>query len=212
VVVGVVGDVRDVAIDQAPRETVYSPFYQASNPAAPVALVVRTAGDPRELVSAIKKAVWAIDPTQPLADVVTVQAFLDATLGPQRLRALLVTVCGVLGLLLATIGTYGVTSRSVVERRREVGIRLALGGTRPGVWWAIARGSVSGVLAGSAAGFVLSALTCATLVALLPELGAVRWTFAAAAAGILVLVGAAAAMAAAYAAVTVDPLTALRND
>jgi putative ABC transport system permease protein len=212
VVVGVVGDVRDVALDQAPRETVYSPYFQASNPAAPVALVVRTAADPRGAITAIKQAVWAIDPTQPLANIVTVEDFLGATLGPQRLRSMLVVVCGTLGLLLATIGTYGVTARSVVERRREVGIRLALGDTRLGVWRTIAWGSVSGVLVGSVAGAALSALTCATLVALLPDLHGTPWTFTAVAAGVLILVGTVAALAAARAASVVDPLIALRAD
>ena len=210
VIVGVVDDVRDVAIDQAPRETVYSPYFQASNPVAPVGLVIRTAGDPRASLDAIEHAVWEVDPTQPLANVVTVDDFLEATLGPQRLRALLITACGALGLLLATIGVYGVTARAVVERRREVGIRLALGGTHREVWWTLAWGTASAVAAGAAAGAVASVLAVATLRAVLPGLQGADWLVTTLASLTLLCAGLLTALWGARAAVSVDPLTALR--
>jgi len=210
VIVGVVDDVRDVAIDQAPRETVYSPYFQASNPVAPVGLVIRTSGDPRVSLDTIEHAVWEVDPTQPLANVVTVDDFLEATLGPQRLRALLITACGALGLLLATIGVYGVTARAVVERRREVGIRLALGGTHREVWWTLAWGTASAVAAGAAAGAVASVLAVATLRAVLPGLQGADWLVTTLASLTLLCAGLLTALWGARAAVSVDPLTALR--
>jgi putative ABC transport system permease protein len=211
-IVGVVDDVRDVALDQAPADTVYTPYYQGSSPAAPVGLVVRTAGDPRAMVTAIKQAVWAVDAKQPLANVVTLEQFLAASLGAQRFRALLVAVCGAIGLLLATIGTYGVTARAVVERTREVGIRLALGGRAVDVWWTVAWGSLKAVVAGAVVGVAASIGAAAGLAALLPEVRGQAWIFATLCGCILITVGAVAALAAARGVTSIEPLRALRAE
>ena len=201
---------RDVALDQEPAETVYTPYYQGSSPAAPVGLVVRTAGDPRAMVTAIKQAVWSVDAKQPLANVVTLDQFLAGSLGPQRFRAMLVAVCGAIGLLLATIGTYGVTARSVVERTREVGIRLALGGRAGNVWWTVAWGSLKAVVAGAIVGIAASMASGAALAAILPEVHGAPWVAAALCGSGLVVVGAAAALLAARGVVSIEPLRALR--
>ena len=211
-IVGVVEDVRDVSLATEPIDTVYTSYYQASNAAAPVGLVVRTAGDPAAAADTIKRAIWAIDAKQPLANVVTLDRFLADSLGPQRFRAILVTVCGVIGLLLATIGTYGVTARAVVERTREVGIRLALGGTPSAVWWTIASGSLRAVVFGAVTGTLASVLAGAGIRALLPEIAGTSWVLSAAAGGALLLIGAAAAMMAARAATAIEPLRALQRE
>lgn len=210
-VVGVVGDVRDVGLNLDAADVLYTPYYQGSNAAAPVGLVVRTAGDPRGMVNAVKRAIWEVDPSQPLAGVVTLEDFLADSLGAHRFRAMLIGACGLVGLLLATIGTYGVTARSVVERTREVGIRLALGGSPANVWWTVAWQSVQAVASGAAAGIATSMLAGAGLVALLPDVGGGIWKPAAACAAGLVVVGAVAAMLAARGAVSVDPLIALKE-
>jgi len=163
------------------------------------------------MVNAVKRAIWQVDANQPLAGVVTLEDFLSDSLGAQRFRAMLIAVCGLVGLLLATIGTYGVTARSVVERTREVGIRLALGGSPVNVWWTVAWGSVRAVAAGAAAGIVSSIAAGAGLAALLPDVGGGIWKPAALCAAGLVVVGATAAMAAARGAVSVDPLIALKE-
>jgi ABC-type lipoprotein release transport system permease subunit len=104
-----------------------------------------------------------------------------------------------------------VTARSVVERTREVGIRIALGGNPLDVWWTVAWGSVKAVIAGAIAGVAASVLAGAALTALLPEVESAAWRFAAACAAGLVVVGVLAAMVAARGAVAVDPLTALKD-
>jgi putative ABC transport system permease protein len=210
-VVGVVGDVRDVGLNLDATDMVYTPYYQGSNAAAPVGLVVRTAGDPRGMINVVKRAIWQVDANQPLAGVVTLDDFLSDSLGAQRFRALLIGACGLVGLLLATIGTYGVTARAVVERTREVGIRLALGGSPVDVWWTVAWGSVRAVAAGAAAGIVTSIVAGAGLAALLPDVGGGIWKPAALCAAGLVVVGAAAAMVAGRGAVSIDPLIALKQ-
>jgi putative ABC transport system permease protein len=210
-IVGVVGDARDVGLNLDASDTLYTPYYQGSNAAAPVGLVVRTAGDPRGMVAAVKRAIWQVDVNQPLANVATLDGFLADSLGAHRFRAMLVGACGLVGLVLALIGTYGVTARSVVERTREVGIRLALGGRPADVWWTVTWSSVKAVAAGAAAGIVASMLAGAGLAALLPDVGGGIWKAAAACAAGLVLVGALAAMVAARGAVSIDPLIAIKD-
>ncbi len=211
IVIGMVEDVRDVSIDEAPRDTLYTPFLQAGLSPLPVSLVVRTAADPSGFIRAIKQAVWRVDPNQPLANVVTLESFLHDSLGPQRFRALLVTGYALLGLLLATIGTYGVTARSLAERTREVGLRLALGGGRSRVWWTVASTSLKAVVVGALAGVLGSGAAGAALQALLPELREAGWLFSAAAAGALVLAGCAAALMAARGVMSVEPSRALQE-
>ena len=172
--------------------------------------MVRTSTHPAGAIDDIKRAVWAIDAKQPLGNVTTLDDFMGASLGPQRFRAMLVAVCGAIGLFLATIGTYGVTARSVVERRREVGIRMALGGRALDVWWSIARTTLRAVLAGVAAGAAASAVAGVVLGAMLPELNHASWTFTGGASAALLIIGALAALVAARAATTVDPVKALQ--
>ncbi|HET7696908.1 MAG TPA: ABC transporter permease [Vicinamibacterales bacterium] len=210
-VVGVAGDVRDVGLNLDAADILYTPYFQGSNAAAPVGLVVRTAGDPRGAVADIKRAIWQVDPNQPLAGVVTLNEFLADSLGAHRFRAMVIAACGAVGLLLATIGTYGVTARSVVERTREVGIRLALGGSSGNVWWTMAWAGARAVAAGAIAGIVTSIAAGAGLAALLPDVGGGIWKPAAACAAALLVVGGLAAAIAARAAVGVDPLVALRE-
>ena len=211
-IVGVVDDVRDVGLNQPVRDTVYASYFQGSNVAAPVGLVVRTAADPAGSMGAIRSAVWAIDPRQPLGKITMLEEFMASSLGPQRFRAMLVTACGVLGLLLATIGTYGITARSVVERTREVGIRLALGGGRWNVCWSIARATLGAVAAGALGGMIASGVANVALGALLPELTGARWFFTVTAAGVLLMIGGFAAVLAARDAASVDPLKAMQSD
>jgi putative ABC transport system permease protein len=211
-VVGVVDDVRDVGLDLAPADTVYTPIYQGSGAQAPVSLVVRAHGDPLGSIQAIRRAVWAVDPNQPLSNIITLEGFLSNTMGAQRFRATLISACGLIGLLLATIGTYGVTARSVVERTREVGVRLALGGRPRTVWWAVAATSIRAILAGAVAGVALSAMARAGLAALLPELQGASLAFSFAAAVVLLAVGALAAVLASRRATSIDPLIALKAE
>lgn len=212
VIVGVADDVRDVALDRAPVDTIYTPFLQGSSPAIPIGLVVRAHGDPLGIVQDVKRAVWQVDPTQPLSNVVTLDRFLSNTLGAQRFRATLVAICGVIGLLLATIGIYAVTARSVIERRREAGVRLALGGDPRSVRWAIAASSLRATVSGVVIGVILSALASLGLRALLPEFQGATPEISLLTGAVIVTVGGLAAVAATRAAGSVDPIVALRAD
>jgi putative ABC transport system permease protein len=211
-IVGVVADVRDAGLNQDTGPVMYTSYYQGSTSATPAGLVVRTANDPRSAIQQIKQAVWAVDPAQPLSSIVVLDDYLSASLGPQQFRAWLVALCSGFGILLAIIGIYGVTARSVSERTKEVGIRIALGGQPSSVWLRLVVASLRAVLAGVVAGAVLSFVVDSGIVRLLPELGAGDWTFRLGAAMTMIGTGAAAAIIAARHAASIEPVQALRGD
>jgi predicted permease len=211
-IVGVVADVRDAGLTQATGPLMYTCYYQGSTSATPAGLVVRTLGDPRNAIQQIKQAIWSVDPSQPLSSIVVLDDYLAASLGPQQFRAWLVALCSAFGVLLSVIGIYGVTSRSVAERTKEVGIRIALGGHPSSIWWRLVVASLRAVVFGAACGALLSLAVDRGIVQLLPELGASEWTYRVAAALVMVAAGALAAIVAARHAASIEPVRALRGD
>ena len=211
-VVGVVGDVHDVGYGQVPEATIYIPYAQNNVATSPVSLVVRAPGDPLGFTSAVKAAVWSVDPAQPLASVNTLDRFLSDSLGPQRFRSVLLAIFGSLGLLLAAVGIYGVTSRTVVERTREVGVRLALGGRPRQIWWTVAARALRAFGAGAATGLAASMVSVAILASVFPEIAGASIAPAALSVTLLLVTGAVTALAAAHRVSRVDPLIALRSE
>jgi putative ABC transport system permease protein len=211
-IVGVVGDVRDVRAGEAPEATIYLPYAQNNTNAAPVAVVIRSTRAASDLIPAVKAAIWEIDAAQPLSNVLPLDAFLDRTLGAERFRSTLLLTFAIIGVLLACAGIYGVTGRSVLERRHESGIRLALGATRRQVWWTAASRALAAIAGGAAAGLVSSLLIATILPRFLPEVAGVKpWTLVLPTVAVLLVTGAAAALLPARHASRINPLVALRG-
>jgi len=90
-------------------------------------LLVSTAGDPQSLITSVRNTIRELDPKIPVADVQTLNDYFSVGLFPFRLLAIVMGACGVMALLLATLGIYGIVSYSIAQRTRELGIRMALG-------------------------------------------------------------------------------------
>ncbi|MDX1495277.1 MAG: ABC transporter permease, partial [Longimicrobiales bacterium] len=151
-VVGVVADVRHYGLREPPRPEVFLAHAQA--PYLAMSVAVRGSGRPETLVDPITEVVLSQAPTQPPYDFVTLDELARASVADDRFLAMLLRLAAGIALLLAASGVYGVVSYTVGHRRREIGVRMALGADSGTVVREILRGSVTVTLLGLAAGLV----------------------------------------------------------
>jgi putative ABC transport system permease protein len=209
-VVGVIADVRQTSLEIEPRAEVYMPMAQ-SRPSGGD-LVVRTSGDPYGVLRAVKEATFAVLPEVPLRNVRTMEEMIARTLAQRRLTMLLLTLFALLGLVIATVGIYGLMAFVVAQRTHEIGVRIALGASRSDVVvMVLTKASVlvaTGLVLGSVAAWYLSATARAFLYGLAPTDAR---AFAAAAL-LLTVAALAASWIPARRAAGVDPILALRTE
>lgn len=151
-IVGVAGDVPEGALGGAPGQDLYSPYLQT--PSGEMSAVLRTRGDPMGLLPEVRRQVAALNSQIPIYDVALLDQRVEASTAPDRLRAGLLGAMASLALLLAMVGVYGVLAHQVAQRRREIGIRMALGATAGQVQRMVLWQSLRLIGAGLAAGLV----------------------------------------------------------
>jgi predicted permease len=170
-VVGVAQDVRHDGLEQQVQPEVYFP--ESQSPETDVNIALRSTADPILLANAMRKAVLAVDPQQPLFDIETMDQRVSDLVAQRRLLMLLIACFALLAVILSAVGVYGVFAYSVSQRTQEMGIRLALGASRRGLLALIvgqaARLVAVGGILGVAGAFILTKLLTSMLVGIKPH-------------------------------------------
>jgi putative ABC transport system permease protein len=209
-IVGVVGNIRHDGPETDWRTQAFVPLAQSRVVGA--TLVVRTIRDPRQILPAVRAAIWSEFPDLPLPDTDTLEHYFSRLIAQRQFNMWLLGVFGLLGLLIAGIGIYGVMAYAVTQRTQEIGIRMALGAVPSKILWSVlGRASVylaAGLAIGVAGAWGLAGLVEGFLFQIRPHDSAVYiGVFA-----VLTTTGLAAAFLPARRAARVDPLVALRMD
>jgi putative ABC transport system permease protein len=159
-VVGVVRNVRHFGLDSDSRREIFRPYSQAAWPSMTV--LAKTSLEPGVLASSIRAALRRADPEAPVSNIRTMDNVIQASVGSRRFPMLLFGVFASVALALAVVGVYGVVSYVVSQRRKEIGIRVALGAGRRAVTGHVMRGALIpvsvGIVAGIAGAIVASRL------------------------------------------------------
>jgi predicted permease len=210
VVIGIVGDVRQVGLASAPLPAVYFP--QLIAPRMLATLVVRTAGDPMAAAGPVRQVIKEVDPNQPIRSMLPLGEVMAESIAQERFFTLLFAVFGGLALALAAVGIYGVLAYSVQRRTQEIGVRMALGARASDVLRMVARAGMklvgAGVLIGTVAALMLSRVLASQLYGITPT---DPMSFASAI-GFLGVVALLAIYIPARRATRVAPMTALRPE
>ena len=208
-IIGVVGHVRQEGLDTDPRPQVYWPYQQRTQDR--MAMVVRATVEPSSLTGAIRAAIHEVDPDQPLYDVWPMTTVVERTLRGQWLNTVLIGAFACIALVLASAGLYGVVSYVTAQRRREFGIRLALGAKTADVVALVLKQGLGLAASGLALGLMLSAALTQLLGAMLHDVTAWDAPTYLSVSGLLIVVVLAATFIPAWHASRLNPKVALQE-
>jgi ABC-type antimicrobial peptide transport system permease subunit len=209
-IVGVVGDVKHSGVDSLASPTIY--WAEEQFPWSAMRLVVRASADPEQLATAVTGKVHALDPELAVADIKPLDAYLGDALARRRFSMTLLAGFAGLALLLTGVGLYGVMAYSVVQRTRELGIRLALGESGDAVLRGVLQRGLALVAVGVLVGLVGAVAFTRVLAALLYDVSATDPMVFAVIIGVLAAVGILSSYVPARRATRVDPMVALRSE
>lgn len=209
-IVGVVGDVKARGLDSDSSTMMYLPFKQSPRPF--LSFVVRTASNPESLIQPVSKAIYSIDNEQALTDVQTMEQVLTQSLSGQRFNMTLLLAFAGVALMLAAAGVYGVMNYTVALRRRELGIRMALGAARMDVLRLVLGQGLTLTLIGVGAGLISAYALTRLMASLLYGVTATDYLTFGIVSAVLIIVGVAASYVPARRATKVNPTIALRAE
>ncbi|HSU94834.1 MAG TPA: ABC transporter permease [Gemmatimonadaceae bacterium] len=216
-VVGVVGDVRGTALEDAPMGAVYYPMVDAPGVnmewlARNLSYAVHVRTDPGAVLPSVRSILRELDPTLPLYDVRTLRSIVDAASSKSRFAMMGLTIAALAGLLLGSIGLYGMLAFTTLQRTREIGVRIALGAKPAAMRVSVLRQGLELCVAGLAIGLVAAVALRVAIRPLLYEVSATDPLTFVAVAAVLLLVGTVAAWIPASRAAHLDPVRALRSE
>jgi ABC-type antimicrobial peptide transport system permease subunit len=207
---------RQDGLDAAAFPEVYAPLDQLgegrNSMMWPQQLVVRTSGDPLALGPAVRRAVWDIDPDQPVSSVRALSEVLDVELANRDMQLTLIGTFALLALVLAGVGLYGTLSYSVSQSTAEIGLRMALGAEERTVVASVVRSALGTTLLGIGLGLIAAYGLTRTIASFLYGVSPTDPTTAAGVVAVLLAVAALAAFVPARRAASVDPALTLRAE
>ena len=208
-VIGVVENSNYTTLGEASQPCIYLPLRQS--PGVTATLYVRAARDPGSVLGEVQREVKALAPKVEISDIRTGARFMDQILWSARIVVSLLGVFGLLALILASVGLYGLLAYLVRGRQREIGVRMALGASRPAILLLVLRQGMVLVCAGVVTGLALSLVISRAFARMLFGLSPADPLSLASASSALVLVAALACYLPALAASRMDPMAALRK-
>jgi len=211
-IVGVVGDVKQSSLAASDLDAFYTTPEQWRFRDNTVSVVIRGVGNTAKLAPAIRKAIWSVDKDQPIVQVAMMDDLLAASEADRRFALILFETFGLVALVLAAAGIYGVVSSTVTERTREIGVRLALGAERRNVLNLILRQGLKLTLGGIGVGLLMSWAVTRLLTNLLYGVSAKDPSIFGGVAFVLIVVALLACYWPARRATKIDPLIALRHE
>jgi predicted permease len=209
-VAGVVGDVRYAGLDIPPDLEIYLP--DSLFPQSAMTLVLRTRGDPHDAVASVRNRIEGIDRDALVSDVHTMDELTSQSVAGRSFATLLLTICTAVAVILALSGVYGIVAQAAAQRRTEVGIRMAMGGTVSAIVVWMLRRTMQPIVVGVAFGILGAAATTRVLATLLFDIGPQDPGTYMVTAGTFTLLAAAAGFVPALRATRSDPLTVLRRE